>query len=347
MNTRNSECGMIRKKILSLITEAYGHPALIVHSLKEKKATERRRIKAFGRLMQIVSIIALLLLLLGNYAQAQESSPKYKFQQPSDEMDFTLPPISDIPEGLPPINDQPKGEGLPALPDVYNFESSTLPSLPPTDDSLVTEKKPGIIDQFFSTTTILAPDAPLPDASLEEKKPEEPIKPAAIKRKYRKPAPSLPAFNFKSVRLPSTIYHKRNGKEDEHLPFAYMVDDQQQLLINAVKKDDIETVRSLWRNGAVTAWSSADGEPIIGIAAQHHSINVARWLLMHGTNPNDTDGVGLTPLHYAAYSGNHQMVELLLMYGANRQLTDAQGKTPLMYAQLHPVSNIVQKMLSF
>lgn len=43
----------------------------------------------------------------------------------------------------------------------------------------------------------------------------------------------------------------------------------------------------------------------------------------------EKDGLGRTPLHYAAYYGSERMVEILLTYGASVNVQDEQGASPL------------------
>jgi hypothetical protein len=327
-----------------LLVEAFALRVPTIQSDRLRHASALRRLHARYVAIQLISALAaLLMLFVAGNSHAQEVDPKYTFSKPSDEMDFTLPPLEAVPEGL---QERKEGELPPdpsITPPVYSFDSP--PPLPVPTEGAESDKP---IDQFFSTTTILTPD----NAPQEEPKPvAEKEKPKLKKKKIVRPKIELydmyPPHEFKSVRLPSTIYHKGYSSDNKGLPLAYMEDDQQRLLAEAAKRDDIDTVRSLWRNGARLDWRDTKGTPLLTLAVQHHSENVTRWLLMKGVNANDIDGAGLSPLHYAAYAGNHETVDMLLAYGADRNLTDTRGKTPLMYAKLHPVSNIVQRMLMF
>jgi Ankyrin repeats (3 copies) len=329
----------------SLFIDAFGTAIPLKDAKLTRRALHTRRRRAQLTLVQWISALALVLLMAAN-ASAQEVDPKFTFSKPSDEMDFTLPPLQSVPDGL-----QEKKEGeLPPdpsmTPPIYGFDTPPPLPTPALDGEKANDD--AMIDQFFSTTTILTPD----ESPSEEVEPvAEKEKPTSKKKKIARPriAPEdmYPAHEFKSVHLPSTIYHKDYSRDNKGLPFAYMEDDQQQMLAEAAKRDDIDTARSLWRNGARLDWRDAKDTPLLTIAVQHHSENVTRWLLMKGVNANDVDGAGLSPLHYAAYAGNHETVDLLLSYGADHNLADVRGKTPLMYAKLHPASNIVQRMLAF
>jgi ankyrin repeat protein len=67
--------------------------------------------------------------------------------------------------------------------------------------------------------------------------------------------------------------------------------------------------------------------------------------LMYRLDPNQLDQHGLAPIHYAAYAGNFEIIELLLTYGADKYLNDARGYSALIYAQQSNHSDISQKLL--
>jgi hypothetical protein len=333
----------MHQSIQSLLIDAFSMKVHVVDSAQNRRKSYMRHIKARILLVHLVS--ALSLILLATTALAQEVDPKYTFSKPSDEMDFTLPPLKAVPDGLQEKKEGEITENPSVTPPLYGFDSPP-PALPtPTDGTTASDNDP--IDQFFSTTTIIAPNDPAEEEKTDAvKEKEKPTKKKMVRR-HIVPLDMYPAHEFKSVRLPSTIYHKNYSRDNRGLPFAYMEDDQQRFLADAAKKDDVDAARSMWRNGARLDWRDAKGTSLLAIAVQHHSVNVARWLLMKGVNPNNSDDAGLSPLHYAAYAGNHETVDLLLSFGADDQVTDMHGKTPLMYAKLHPTSNIVQRMLAF
>lgn len=60
-----------------------------------------------------------------------------------------------------------------------------------------------------------------------------------------------------------------------------------------------------------------------------HSENLAKsfHLLRHKANPNVLDNLKRSPLHYAALTGNFQLIEMLLYYGADSALVDEDGNS--------------------
>ncbi len=58
------------------------------------------------------------------------------------------------------------------------------------------------------------------------------------------------------------------------------------------------------------------------------------WIaIAQGARPNCKDQSGTSPLHYAAQSGNLEVVELLLNAGAELDALDSEQKLPVTYAQ--------------
>lgn len=69
--------------------------------------------------------------------------------------------------------------------------------------------------------------------------------------------------------------------------------------------------------------------------------------LLRGNNDvNQQLDTGMkTPLHLAAMTGNHKIVQILLDHGANRKLKDTNRRTPLHQACLHGYKQVVELLL--
>lgn len=109
-------------------------------------------------------------------------------------------------------------------------------------------------------------------------------------------------------------------------------------LAAAVVKDNIEITRALIRAGADVNFGR-NGNDILGLAAEHASLNVIEAVLDAGANPNKLyDGKIL--LHIIA-EGEHWSANsttfwrMLLSHGANPNTKDTSGHTPLEYALDH------------
>ena len=72
--------------------------------------------------------------------------------------------------------------------------------------------------------------------------------------------------------------------------------------------------------------STARGLPLNAAAAEGH-VDVLRFLLRHGGDPNEKCGEGLTPLVRAAMYGQQQALQLLVIYGANPKAEKMSGMT--------------------
>ncbi len=321
-----------------LLSEAFGckQPFRLSRRQQRKLMQQRMRMQHF--LSQLIVFIVALVLFIAT-VHAQESQPKFRFDQPSDEMDFTLPPVPDLPgsNGAPaPLSDAP----APPPSGLYGFGSEA--SAPDPDN-----QEDGYIDQFFSTTTIIAPDAP-EDTFTSDDIANEDVSDGAIEQENIEPQPIIarqPArprstHRFKSVRLPKTIYHRPYSRDNKHLPFAYMQQDQQALLEHAIIHDNVDMLRSLFNNQANIQHVTKDGEPALILAVRHHAVDATRWLLLHGANPNVTDQRGFTPLHYAAHGNHYSMTHLLMHFGADKTITDAHGNLPSAYAELHNPASV-------
>ncbi|XP_047064140.1 uncharacterized protein LOC124671864 [Lolium rigidum] len=94
----------------------------------------------------------------------------------------------------------------------------------------------------------------------------------------------------------------------------------------------------------VDAPSSSGETPLLLAATSKHTATAA-YLLEHGADPRTAENDGESPLHWAAYNGDHELATLLLSRGANVGATNPRG-TALhdAAAQAHPA--IVALLLS-
>jgi ankyrin repeat protein len=102
-----------------------------------------------------------------------------------------------------------------------------------------------------------------------------------------------------------------------------------QSLLEAVKKGNIDLVKSLISSGANINAKDDRGMTPLHEAAYYGQREVAKVLIAKGANVNETDTAGQTPLHIAANFGAKFVPELLLANGANISARDVAGNTPL------------------
>ena len=92
-----------------------------------------------------------------------------------------------------------------------------------------------------------------------------------------------------------------------------------------------ETADLLRKHGGKTSdWLKAAES--INIAAKAGHIEAVKQHLAAGTDVNEKDDDGWTPLHYAAYGVHKEIVELLIAEGADVDAKDRHGNTPLYWA---------------
>ena len=80
-------------------------------------------------------------------------------------------------------------------------------------------------------------------------------------------------------------------------------------------------------------------------AVKNGNIDEVQWQLDAGVDVNEENSNGLTPLHYAASAGHNDIVELLIERGANVNATDSgKGGTPLDYAYWGDQEEVIETL---
>jgi ankyrin repeat protein len=124
-----------------------------------------------------------------------------------------------------------------------------------------------------------------------------------------------------------------------------IVEDKHELLINAIRAGDSDSMQSLLNGGDVNVEQlSRDGKtPLM------HAIEVSDETIVHklldpavGADVSTANKRGLTALHVAASHGLHDMVRCLLHHDAEMEVRDKRGETALMKAVQNDQGTIVQ-----
>jgi ankyrin repeat protein len=103
-------------------------------------------------------------------------------------------------------------------------------------------------------------------------------------------------------------------------------------LLTAVKKDDLESVRRLIKQGSSADVSAADGSTALHWAVEADDLEMIRLLLHAGADAKRGNRYGMTPLHLAAVNGNAAAMRDLLDAGADPNSVLPEGETVLMTA---------------
>ncbi|KAG6991162.1 hypothetical protein G7Y79_00056g090430 [Physcia stellaris] len=106
-------------------------------------------------------------------------------------------------------------------------------------------------------------------------------------------------------------------------------DDCRKLLLEAIKRDDLDIVELLLERGAYLL-GNPYGETSLHVAAKYGSADVVKRLLDRGADIMARNSSGYTPLHDAAMEGSSEIVSMLLDSGSDVNITSNEyGETPL------------------
>lgn len=96
----------------------------------------------------------------------------------------------------------------------------------------------------------------------------------------------------------------------------------------------VNIARYLIEQGADVNRPGKYGQTSLHFAASTGNVEMMKCLLAHGADVDVTDPRGLTPLHNAAREGRPEAAEILVSEGADIHAKSAAGKTPLDYAAM-------------
>ena len=117
-------------------------------------------------------------------------------------------------------------------------------------------------------------------------------------------------------------------------------------LIEAVKRQDIQGVRSLLKQKVSVNAAEADGLTALHWAAQRNDVQLVELLLAAGANAKAENRYKITPLYLAAVNGNEVVMERLLKAGADPNGIAVDGQTMLMTAALSGKPDAVRLLLT-
>lgn len=120
----------------------------------------------------------------------------------------------------------------------------------------------------------------------------------------------------------------KNAFEDKKLS----KDPFEQLLVLAVRRNDVEVVADLLDDGARCHYIDQDDPrrpSVYHIAASIGNTDLVQELIRHASLYCATDTFGMRPIHWAVERGHHEIVELLVTATLNQ---DARGQLPLFMA---------------
>ena len=117
-------------------------------------------------------------------------------------------------------------------------------------------------------------------------------------------------------------------------------------LIDAVKAQDINAVRTLLKQGADVNGPLADGATALHWAAYRDDVPIADALIRAGASVNVANQLGITPLMLACHNGSPAMADLLLKAGADPNAGPTGGATPVMTAARVGSAEVLKLLLA-
>jgi ankyrin repeat protein len=117
-------------------------------------------------------------------------------------------------------------------------------------------------------------------------------------------------------------------------------------LIDAVKRQDVATVRALLKQRADVNTTEADGATALHWATQRNDEQLVALLLAAGANAKAVNRYRISPLYLAAVNGNAAIMGRLLDAGADANGTTGEGQTMLMTAALSGKPAAVRLLLT-
>lgn len=115
-------------------------------------------------------------------------------------------------------------------------------------------------------------------------------------------------------------------------------------LLHAIRTDNLEEFRNNFEEPYLNQSFGSDSLEALAYAAFFRSNDVLKWLLEKGAEINNYSG-GLTPLMWAARSGNPDAIKLLIDYRAGVNLKDGEGNTALIYASAGDCMECVKSLV--
>ena len=112
---------------------------------------------------------------------------------------------------------------------------------------------------------------------------------------------------------------------------------------NLIKKNDFEKLKYLIQekrdsqfefeflkiiNNSDINTCDKDGNTLLILATMNGNLEIVKYLLENGANPNCVNLVKNTPLHYAIAKNEYYIADLLLQYGAKDNIENIDGLTP-------------------
>ncbi|KAJ3256992.1 hypothetical protein HK103_004975 [Boothiomyces macroporosus] len=143
---------------------------------------------------------------------------------------------------------------------------------------------------------------------------------------------------------------KKTHKEVPHEIIQHPLTANEQILFEACRKGDIDTVYDqLWKGTDVNRKFPHTGNTPLSIACQCGHTRIVSLLIEFGAEIKVKDDYGVTPIHWASNYDDPKLINTLLEKGdlglSELSLKDSFGSTPLHFASVRNKANTVKLLL--
>lgn len=118
-----------------------------------------------------------------------------------------------------------------------------------------------------------------------------------------------------------------------------------QQLIKASKKDNLQAIQGLLKNGANINFRDNQGRTALMIATYNNNFETSKMLIQTGADVNILDNLKNNPFLYAGAEGYIDILKLTIKANANVSLLNRYGGTALIPASEHGYVDVVKLLL--
>ncbi|BAT88718.1 hypothetical protein VIGAN_05230100 [Vigna angularis var. angularis] len=105
--------------------------------------------------------------------------------------------------------------------------------------------------------------------------------------------------------------------------------DSVEALLDAVRYNDMDDVKSLEANGVPLDSKDDQGRTALHMAAANGHVDIVEYLIIKGVDLNAPNEEKNTPLHWACLNGHVEVVKKLILAGANVSVLNRHERTPM------------------
>lgn len=165
---------------------------------------------------------------------------------------------------------------------------------------------------------------------------------AAIFEDIKKNGLEAAMKHYQNEELMLKINQKMGGLPQELMPNLKKIEEASLTVHEACKNGDLKALDEYLQKGKPIDAQDHKGITPLGYAIGANRIAVVKRLLDTRANPHSVDSAGNSGLHYAAGYGRKELCEYLLKVGTNVNQSNAQGQTPMAVAMQNRVQATIE-----